>query len=568
MGILVLLVVDFIWVAAAVISEKLFKEDAYPKPLFSVYFKTSLFVICLFPFTFWRPWHRLCCPRKSSRSDSLIAATLSPPLPVCTRKSCLKSSQNSNTNHDSSHFRSGLDEHRHSVAGDSDYEAEQEEEGASQISSDSEPLSINEETGQTEVLGQSVAGSTEASEQAEEGSIGKSLQDTVNNDVPSLDSMQEQTQESITITEPNFEPLSPRRREEYDEESDDIVPPTHRPRRRGRVHFSQTIEVRHRKSWDDIKAQSTGSNKPAVNNEGDVLSVRATALLALVFGILWFFANYFYQLAFLVTTVGVVNTLSSLSGVFVLILAAIPVFSVADNDRITLTKIIVVLVSGGGAVLVGVSQVSGNEITNGGGFLGLAICYSTVGAFLYASYLTLLKKIVRDTDRLEIPMFFGFVGLFNIFLLFPLLVIWNYTQLETFEWPPNSQVWTLLIVNGFVGTVLSELLWLIGSFLTSPLVGTLSLALVTPFSITYDIIFEKTTFSFVFFIGAILVLVAFVCVALLEHYGRWDPAWKLVKIIQRIFRNSYRSNLGPASPSTPEEASNLLDTLNEDLRED
>ena len=37
---------------------------------------------------------------------------------------------------------------------------------------------------------------------------------------------------------------------------------------------------------DDIKAQSTGSNKPAVNNEGDVLSVRATALLALVFGIL------------------------------------------------------------------------------------------------------------------------------------------------------------------------------------------------------------------------------------------------------------------------------------------
>ena len=71
------------------------------------------------------------------------------------------------------------------------------------------------------------------------------------------------------------------------------------------------------------------------------------------------------------------------SGVFVLILAAIPVFSVADNDRITLTKIIVVLVSGGGAVLVGVSQVSGNEITNGGGFLGLAICYSTVGAFLY-----------------------------------------------------------------------------------------------------------------------------------------------------------------------------------------
>lgn len=29
-----------------------------------------------------------------------------------------------------------------------------------------------------------------------------------------------------------------------------------------------------------------------------------------------------------------------------------------------------------------------------------------------------------------------------------------------FEFPPSSDVWTLLLVNGFVGTVLSELLWL------------------------------------------------------------------------------------------------------------
>ena len=71
------------------------------------------------------------------------------------------------------------------------------------------------------------------------------------------------------------------------------------------------------------------------------------------------------------------------TGVFVLIMAAIPVFSVADNDRITLTKIIVVIISGGGAALVGLSQVTGNETLTGPEFLGLAICYSTLGAFLY-----------------------------------------------------------------------------------------------------------------------------------------------------------------------------------------
>ena len=44
--------------------------------------------------------------------------------------------------------------------------------------------------------------------------------------------------------------------------------------------------------------------------------------------------------------------------------------------------------------------------------------------------------------------------------MMPVLVVWHFSSLEVFEWPPNSTVWTLLLINGFVGTVLSELLWL------------------------------------------------------------------------------------------------------------
>ena len=54
----------------------------------------------------------------------------------------------------------------------------------------------------------------------------------------------------------------------------------------------------------------------------------------------------------------------------------------------------------------------------------------------------------------------GFVGLFNVAVMMPVAVVWHMSSLETFEWPPNSTVWTLLLVNGLVGTVLSELLWL------------------------------------------------------------------------------------------------------------
>lgn len=55
----------------------------------------------------------------------------------------------------------------------------------------------------------------------------------------------------------------------------------------------------------------------------------------------------------------------------------------------------------------------------------------------------------------------GFVGLLDALILLPLVLIWHYTGVEYFELPPTNEVWTLLLVNGFVGTVLSELLWLL-----------------------------------------------------------------------------------------------------------
>ena len=67
------------------------------------------------------------------------------------------------------------------------------------------------------------------------------------------------------------------------------------------------------------------------------------------------------------------------TGVFVLVLSALPVFSVTHSDKLTLSKVIVVSVSVGGAVLVGVSQISGSDAL---GNLGLALCYSSLGAFL------------------------------------------------------------------------------------------------------------------------------------------------------------------------------------------
>ena len=67
------------------------------------------------------------------------------------------------------------------------------------------------------------------------------------------------------------------------------------------------------------------------------------------------------------------------------------------------------------------------------------------------------------TQLFTAPMFFGFVGLFNAALLWPGLIFCHFTGNETFEMPTIKQ-WEFLIINGFIGTVLSELLWLLGCF--------------------------------------------------------------------------------------------------------
>ncbi len=53
----------------------------------------------------------------------------------------------------------------------------------------------------------------------------------------------------------------------------------------------------------------------------------------------------------------------------------------------------------------------------------------------------------------------GFVGLFSLLFLWPGFFVVHYSHNEDFRWPNKSQ-WVFLVINGLVGTVLSELLWL------------------------------------------------------------------------------------------------------------
>uniref|UniRef100_A0A8C6WVX9 Solute carrier family 35 member F5 n=1 Tax=Neogobius melanostomus TaxID=47308 RepID=A0A8C6WVX9_9GOBI len=269
-----------------------------------------------------------------------------------------------------------------------------------------------------------------------------------------------------------------------------------------RVRFSNIMEVRQLPSTQALEAKLSRMSYPAAKDHEAMLqtvgklTITDVAKISFFFCFVWFLANLSYQEALSDTQVAVVNVLSSTSGLFTLILAAI--FPSNSTDRFTLSKLLAVALSMGGVAVVSLSSMDNHDEKGALGSL-----WSLAGAVLYAFYIVMIKRRVDREDKLDIPMFFGFVGLFNL-LLFQL-------------------VWTYILINGLIGTVLSEFLWLWGCFLTSSLIGTLALSLTIPLSILADICMQKVRFSWLFFAGAVPVFLSFFIATLLCHYNNWDP---------------------------------------------
>ena len=196
--------------------------------------------------------------------------------------------------------------------------------------------------------------------------------------------------------------------------------------------------------------------------------------------------------------------LSSTTPLFTLLLCIIfP--SGSSTDSISLTKLLGVLVFIASVALISSSEpinhslqsittftsISSTTTTNSpdtghGRFhflsdsaMPLGSIWSLVGAFFYAVYIVLMRFNVVHDAMLNFPMFFGeektvrvvepfpnqplsnlgFIGLFSLILMWPIILLLNFTQLEIFDWPSKEQ-WLLILVNGLCGTVISELLWL------------------------------------------------------------------------------------------------------------
>ncbi|XP_061464946.1 solute carrier family 35 member F5 isoform X6 [Rhineura floridana] len=172
-----------------------------------------------------------------------------------------------------------------------------------------------------------------------------------------------------------------------------------------RVRFSNIMEIRQLPSSHALEAKLSRMSYPTLKEQDSILkavgklTASQVAKISFFFCFVWFLANFSYQEALSDTQVAIVNILSSTSGLFTLILAA--VFPSNSGDRFTLSKLLAVILSIGGVVLV---NLSGSEKSAGRDTIGSL--WSLVGAMLYAIYIVMIKRKVDREDKLDIPMFF------------------------------------------------------------------------------------------------------------------------------------------------------------------
>jgi solute carrier family 35, member F5 len=188
-----------------------------------------------------------------------------------------------------------------------------------------------------------------------------------------------------------------------------------------------------------------GLEKPAA----DKLSLRETTFLSLEFCMLWFCANYFASACLEYTSVGSVTILTSTSSVWTLIFCA-----AMRVETFSARKLAGVLASLAGVVLISSVDLSGKSDEDRGNFPHKSQASIAVGdgmaffsAIVYGLYVTVMKRRVGDEDRVNMPLFFGLVGLLNLFFLWPGFLILHWTGIEPFEWPPTGKIWAIIIVS-------------------------------------------------------------------------------------------------------------------------
>ncbi|KAI5480521.1 thiamine-repressible mitochondrial transport protein THI74 [Pseudohyphozyma bogoriensis] len=245
------------------------------------------------------------------------------------------------------------------------------------------------------------------------------------------------------------------------------------------------------------------------------LTIKETASLALLFCGIWFIANWTINAAMGYTSVSSATILSSMSGFFTLAVGAavgVDEFTLAKLSSVAISVLGVLIVSKGDHDLPSLPGEDNTRLPIAP-LLGDALALGS--ALAYAFYVILLKVRIKNENRVSMTLFFGFVGLFNIVLIWPMGFVLHWAKIEVWEWPHGGKLWLSIGINAAI-TFISDALYLRAMLLTSPLAVTLGISLTIPIAMVGDLYRGTEKTGWMGYVGGLLVLGSFLANGLMD----------------------------------------------------
>ncbi|KAJ5218826.1 uncharacterized protein N7498_000925 [Penicillium cinerascens] len=295
---------------------------------------------------------------------------------------------------------------------------------------------------------------------------------------------------------------------------------------RSLLHHLDSDNPKHGEEHDYLRAGSLDYEPGGDDTARDLrpksddgkLGLKATAKLSFQFCLLWFIANYFALACLQFTTVGSTTILTSTSGVWTLVFGAF-----IGVEKFTVRKFLGVVASLIGIILISRVDLSKSDDTatpdgSESSFphkttaeIALGDAMAAFSAIMYGVYTIVMKKQVGDESKVNMQLFFGLVGFFNLVMLWPGFFILHWTGVESFSLPETKRIWTIILVNS-VSSFLSDIAWAYAMLLTTPLVVTVGLSLTIPLSLVGQIVLQSQYASPLYWVGAAIVFLSFLVV--------------------------------------------------------
>ncbi|KAI4380190.1 hypothetical protein MLD38_006409 [Melastoma candidum] len=214
--------------------------------------------------------------------------------------------------------------------------------------------------------------------------------------------------------------------------------------------------------------------------------------------------QYFANSALANTSVASTTVLTSTSGLFTLFFGTL-----LGQESITVTKVFSVLISMAGVAMTTVGETwASDEMLSSSEARRRAIIgniFGLLSAAFYGLFTVLLKKSSgSEGGKVDVEKIFGYIGLFCIVGLWWIGWPLHAMGIEpAFSLPHSNHLKGVVVVNGLIGTVITDYFWALSVVWTTPLVATLGMSLTIPIAMVADMLVHGRRYSLVYIAGCI-----------------------------------------------------------------